>query len=533
MYCIGMDIGGTSIRIALLNAGGQLSAYKKIAQETVLHGDSVEALACLITDYIKDLPAGTKIEGLAVGIPGTLDAAREVVLNAPNIHGLDGVNIKEALSARLPFPVFVEKDVSMLFTYDRRRFQLPDTGVVMACYVGTGLGNTICIDGKLLTGSHGAAGELGHIPYADCLNVCGCGNTGCAETLTGGKYLAKLKDELFPETAVSDLFALHGDHPEIQTYVARLASVIATEINILDPAVVVLGGGVPAMTNFPNTELERHIREHTRKPLPESKMKIIFANDDGTNGVTGAGLYAWEQVARAGGAACVRAEISNNAALLCPSLMCADFSVLGEELASLEQAGADMFHIDIMDGAFVPAFGMGLQDTRFVLQNARIPADVHLMIQNPGAYAEMFAKMGADLVYIHAEADVHAPRTLQKIIDAGAKPGIAINPGTAVETIAPLLSLAEYVLVMTVNPGFAGQEFLPFVEKKIDTLLAWRAQYGYRIVIDGACSPERINAWRDKGVDGFVLGTSALFGRGRSYAEILRSLREDTADTRF
>lgn len=414
----------------------------------------------------------------------------------------------------------------MLFTYDRRRFHLPDTGVVMACYVGTGLGNAICIDGKLLTGSHGAAGELGHIPHAGSQSVCGCGNIGCAETQTAGKYLAKLKDELFPETALSDLFAVHAHHPAIQGYVADLASVIATEINILDPTVVVLGGGVLAMAGFPGALLERYIREHARKPLPENEMKIIFADDDGTNGVVGAGLYAWEQLSRNNHAAPQRAVHADHAALLCPSLMCADFAKLGAEVTSLEQAGADLFHIDIMDGAFVPAFGMGLQDTQYVLQHANIPSDVHLMIQNPGAHAESFAKMGAAIVYIHAEADIHAPRTMQKIIDAGAKAGIALNPGTAAETVAPLLVLADYVLVMTVNPGFAGQAYLPFVEEKIDTLLAWRKKYGYKIIIDGACSPERIATWRKKGVDGFVLGTSALFNKNRAYTDIMQALRE-------
>ena len=211
--------------------------------------------------------------------------------------------------------------------------------------------------------------------------------------------------------------------------------------------------------------------------------------------------------------------------LLCPSMMCADFANLAGEVEKLEKAGADIFHVDIMDGSFVPNFGMGLQDTKFIANASKKPMDAHLMIKNPGRYTGMFAELGAEIIYIHLEADIHAPRTLQDIISFGAVPGIAINPGTAVETIRPLLHLARYVLVMTVNPGFAGQSYLPFVDEKIDALLDLKQTYGYRIIIDGACSPEKIKSLSAKGVDGFVLGTSALFGKDRPYDEIMKELR--------
>lgn len=211
--------------------------------------------------------------------------------------------------------------------------------------------------------------------------------------------------------------------------------------------------------------------------------------------------------------------------MLCPSMMCADFGHLEQEVRQLEEAGCDLFHIDIMDGSFVPNFGMGLQDVTYINQAANIPTDVHLMIENPDAYVQLFAELGSDIIYIHAEADRHAPRTLQKIRDLGAAPGVAINPGTPVEWIEPYLSLVDYVLVMTVNPGFAGQKYLPFVDAKIDRLLALKEELGFKIMIDGACSPERISTLGAKGVDGFVLGTSALFGKGKPYAELIEELR--------
>lgn len=211
--------------------------------------------------------------------------------------------------------------------------------------------------------------------------------------------------------------------------------------------------------------------------------------------------------------------------LLCPSMMCGDFSNLREEVTALDRGGADILHIDIMDGTFVPNFGMGLQDVKAIVQQFSRKVDVHLMIQNPSAYVELFASLGVDILYFHPEADFHPARTLQKIVDCGVAPGIAINPGTSFETIEPLLYLAEYVLVMTVNPGFAGQSYLSFVDPKIEKLVCHKKRYDYQVMIDGACSPERIQSLSQKGVDGFVLGTSALFGKMRPYRDILKELR--------
>ena len=211
--------------------------------------------------------------------------------------------------------------------------------------------------------------------------------------------------------------------------------------------------------------------------------------------------------------------------LLCPSMMCGDFSNLKAEVMALDQAGADILHLDIMDGLFVPNLGMGLQDVKVIVQNFSRMVDSHLMIQNPSAYVELFASLGVDILYIHPEVDLHPTRTLQKILDCGAIPGIAISPGTSYELIEPLLYLAEYVLVMTVNPGFVGQRYLEFVDPKIEKLVSQKETYGYRVIVDGACSPERIERLSQRGVDGFVLGTSALFGKQRPYGEIMDELR--------
>lgn len=215
-----------------------------------------------------------------------------------------------------------------------------------------------------------------------------------------------------------------------------------------------------------------------------------------------------------------------NEKLLCASMMCANFENLGAEVDEVEAAGIDVFHLDVMDGQFVPNFGMGLQDIEFICKRAHIKKDIHLMIENPGFYINKFADMGIDIIYIHPEVDVHSMRTLQEIKDRGIKAGVAINPGTAADTIRPLLSLVDYVLVMSVNPGFAGQTYINCVDEKIDQLLELRTTYDFEIVIDGACSPQKIADLSVKGVKGFVLGTSALFGKEVSYETIIKSLRD-------
>jgi ribulose-phosphate 3-epimerase len=209
--------------------------------------------------------------------------------------------------------------------------------------------------------------------------------------------------------------------------------------------------------------------------------------------------------------------------------MCANYENLEQEIQALEAADIDAFHIDIMDGCFVPNFGMGLQDAELICKKATKPVDVHLMIENPANYVEKFANIGASIIYIHSESDKHPTRTIQTIIDNGAKAGIAINPGTSIEVIKPLLSLLDYVLVMTVNPGFSGQKYLSFVDEKINELLVLRNihpdDYTYKIMIDGACSPDKIQYLNAKGVEGFILGTSALFGKAKTYEQIMPYLR--------
>ncbi|MCR4617768.1 MAG: ribulose-phosphate 3-epimerase [Lachnospiraceae bacterium] len=213
---------------------------------------------------------------------------------------------------------------------------------------------------------------------------------------------------------------------------------------------------------------------------------------------------------------------------LMASMMCANYSNLGKEVKDLEDAGIDSFHIDIMDGRYVQNFAMSLNDMRCIRGLTKKPLDVHLMVEHPLNTIDLFTgslKKG-DTIYIHPEAEYHPSTTLQKIIDAGITPGIAINPGTSVEEVKMLLRIVKKVLVMSVNPGNAAQMFLPYVREKYDELLVLKEQMGVKIYWDGACGADKIKEYAPLGVDGFVLGTTLLFGKELSYAETLKNIRD-------
>lgn len=213
---------------------------------------------------------------------------------------------------------------------------------------------------------------------------------------------------------------------------------------------------------------------------------------------------------------------------LTASMMCADYGHLEQEIKNLEEGGIDSFHIDIMDGRYVHNFAMSLNDMRYIAGRAQKPIDVHLMIEHPNNNIELFlgSLRKGDTVYIHPEAEYHPSTTLQKIINAGMIPGIAVNPGTSVENVRMLLQIVKKVLVMSVNPGNAAQMFLPYVGEKYDQLLGLKDRMDFEIYWDGACGADKIREFAPRGVKGFVLGTTLLFGKGKPYGETLHRIRE-------
>ena len=199
---------------------------------------------------------------------------------------------------------------------------------------------------------------------------------------------------------------------------------------------------------------------------------------------------------------------------IAPSILSADFTRLGEQIEAAERGGATIIHVDVMDGHFVPNITVGLPVVRSLARATRLPLDAHLMISEPGLYAEQFVEAGAQMVSVHIEADPHIHRTLASIKKGGAKAGLVINPATSLGAIEEALQYADYVLVMSVNPGFGGQKFIPASLEKVRRLRRMIDERGLsiRIEIDGGIGPDNIADAAAAGAEIFVAGTS-VFGQ--------------------
>jgi len=213
---------------------------------------------------------------------------------------------------------------------------------------------------------------------------------------------------------------------------------------------------------------------------------------------------------------------------IAPSILSANFSCLGEEIAAVERAGATILHVDVMDGHFVPNITVGLPVVKSLARATHLPIDAHLMISEPGRYAEQFVTAGARMVSVHVEADPNLHRTLMSIKHAGGLAGVVLNPVTSVLVVEEALQYADYVLVMSVNPGFGGQQFIPGTLDKVRRLRRMIEERGLntRIDIDGGIDRSNIERVVAAGADIIVAG-SAIFGTGNP-EQAARELREAT-----
>lgn len=214
---------------------------------------------------------------------------------------------------------------------------------------------------------------------------------------------------------------------------------------------------------------------------------------------------------------------------IAPSILSADFSLLGREVKDVEQAGADYIHIDVMDGHFVPNITLGPLIVEAIRPVTSLHFDVHLMIENPEQYIQNFANAGADYISVHAEACKHLHRTIYQIKETGVRAGVVLNPATPVEMIRDVITDVDLVLLMTVNPGFGGQKFIPNVLKKIEQVRRWRDEQNlsFEIEVDGGVNAETAKLCVEAGADVLVAGSYIFNNKNR--AEAIETLRQSVS----
>lgn len=289
-HFLGIDIGGTNTRLMLMNDQQEFQQYQKVPTHSwATLEDPLHGLEQVIASYLQ--ASNVSVAGIMLGLPGILSRDRRTVLSLPFIPALDNQPVTQQLSACLGLPVYMDKDVNHLMWWDLTRLDvLPD--VAVGVYLGTGFGNSLWLNNDFYHGAHGGAGEIGHIPLVGNTLRCPCGKTGCVETLTSGNWLTGWAKQYAPNTPLADLFIEHAGHADLQEFIQRLARTIASEMNILDPQYLVLGGGVLAMPGFPLAQLERLIRSHLRSPHPASGLTIAISGVSDETGCRGACLAA-------------------------------------------------------------------------------------------------------------------------------------------------------------------------------------------------------------------------------------------------
>ncbi len=292
---VGFDLGGTNFRVGRVNANYELSHPERTSSLALFDDDDpLATMGNFLESYIER--TGGEVAAIVGGFPATVDRDRRRVLSTSNIASMQNLDVADVFEERFGLPVFIDRDVNMLLRHDIHSLGLPTKGVVVGVYVGTGLGNGISVDGRVLVGRHGAAGELGHIPVLGNPRVCGCGNTGCIETLSSGLYLTEALEASGLDVDISQVFVQCPDEPFVDSMIWNIAAAIATEVNIFDPEVVILGGGVVQMAGFPGALLEDRVITMARKPWPAGDLRFVYSVPGQHNGVIGAGILAFEML---------------------------------------------------------------------------------------------------------------------------------------------------------------------------------------------------------------------------------------------
>ena len=509
MYRIGIDIGGTKIHVGLFQ-----EQEKRLLESKKVAVKDIEDLAGFIKETVVNLAdkhgvALSDVTLCGVGIPGTVSEDGRRIVKAPNIRILKE-NLAEELETVLGIPVLLVQD-SRAAAWGEYLMLEEKPRALVCVTLGTGIGTGIVLDGRIYHGSLGSAGELGHLPVRENGRVCGCGKRGCLEKYCAGGGLDLTASELLGEGKTAhDLFgeAKAGNEKAkeaISDAVSMLGAGLVSIINLLSPDCILFSGGLCLQEALYLEPLMDYIRKHAysaKDKLPALRIAML---------ADASPLYGAAFLPADG---CKRTPERGARPLISASIMCADALHFKDALQEIEEAGIEYIHGDIMDNHFVPNLMIPPELLNRLRVATKLPFDFHIMTENPETVIPRLTIREGDFVSVHYESTRHLSRVIALVKETGAKAAVAINPATPVWMLEEILTEIDMVLIMTVNPGFAGQKIVPGAIEKIKRTRAFLDERGYHdimIEVDGNCSFENSVKMAEAGADILVAGSSSVF----------------------
>lgn len=516
MKRIGIDIGGTKINIGIVDEAGRLISSKKIAVSEIvsLTDDVISVLDELCTEGKIDF---SELASCGIGVPGTVSDDGKRLLKAPNISILSE-DVAEDFEKTLGLPTSLVQDSRAAAYAEAVCGGGVGKKTVVCITLGTGIGTGIVIDGKIYNGALGSAGEMGHIPVVENGRACGCGKFGCLEKYAAGGGLDLTAAELLGEGNTAKELFLSAERGNADAILAieqaadMLGAAVVSIINLISPDCILFSGGLSARADYVERIIAyASVRCYSTGRIPEMKRAELSEN---------APLI---------GAALIPSATRKKSPELSASIMCADALKLGAALDEIAASGIEYIHADIMDNHFVPNLMLPMELLNRLHAYSELPFDFHIMAENPTTVIEKLDLRAGDYVSVHYESTNHLARALDAVTKKGARAAVAINPATPIEHITEVLPMVDMVLLMTVNPGFAGQKIVPTSFDKIKRMREMLDRLGYeniKIEVDGNCSFENVPKMYDAGAEIFVVGSSSVFKKDLTVAEGARMLRD-------
>lgn len=299
---IGIDLGGTNLRIGAVTPDNEMLSPSVIKSSAVAYADKpIEKICEIIADYIEKNHI-RKVEAISIGVPSSVENDKETVICTTNIRNQEGeavfshTNMAKGIRAYFKVPVLINNDVNNILLYDIAANHLEKQKVVVGIYIGTGVGSSVVIDGKPLEGKNGAELDIGHIPYFGGDVRCSCGKTGCCECYASGWRLQELRRQYYPDTEIQDMFTKHKDEKPMKDFIQACAYIYAVMATIFNPDTIIVGGGVPEMADFPREEFERAVNENTGRDVMAYGFDYLYSKEFVGKGVIGAAVFARQRL---------------------------------------------------------------------------------------------------------------------------------------------------------------------------------------------------------------------------------------------